>query len=121
MTNRNDDKKTSLLALLSESDGNVKDLEKAWLVSVITSPVSDNINDLWVEFWLQEGYAQSNFSDMAYEWLGDMGYTGAYPDRWAAYWANAGGITSSTYEVELGSIVTYEVELASTGEFVVNI
>ena len=121
MTNRTDDKKAALLILTGESDGQVNDLEKLWLESVITSPVSANINDLWVEFWLQEGYSQTNYSDMAFEWLGDLGYTGAYPDRWAQYWAAGGGIPSSTMEVELASIVTFEVELAATVDFSVKI
>ena len=121
MTNRSDDKKSALLTILSLSDGQVNDLEKAWLLTIITSPVSANINELWVEFWLQEGFTLSNFNDMAYEWLGTLGYTGAYPDRWAQYWAAGGGIPSSTMEVDLASTVTFEVDLATTVDFDVNI
>jgi len=91
MTHRSDDKKAALLSLLGETEGHVNDLEKAWLLTAVTSPASDDISDLWVELFVQEGITLGNRNSMASEWLTSLGYTGSYPAQWAAYWAAGGG------------------------------
>ena len=92
MTHRNDDKRNSLLTLLVLTDGDTNDLEKTWLLSAITVPVSAHVNDLWMELFTQEGATATEWNDAANEWLGGLLYTGALPDRWSAYWAAGGGI-----------------------------
>ena len=89
-THRNDDK-LSALETLTGSTGHIDDLENEWLLSEITTPVSVHVNDLWLELFIEKGVSATNINDAAYEWLGDLGYTGALADRWAAYWAAGGG------------------------------
>ena len=90
MTHRNDDK-LSALETLTVSTGHVDDLEKAWLLATITVPVSDQMNDLWMELFIQEGATATNWNNAADEWLAGLLYTGSLPDKWKAYWAAGGG------------------------------
>lgn len=97
MTHRNDDK-ASALATLTGSTGHVDDLETEWLLSAVTTPVSAQVNDLWMELFVQQGVSATDFNGAAYEFLGDLGYTGALPNRWAAYWKAGGGGVTPAYE-----------------------
>ena len=49
---------------------------------------AEQINDLWGLLFELLGYSGAA-SDMAYQWLGDTGHTGAIADRWLSYWSSA--------------------------------
>ena len=89
MTNRSDDKLATLQSLLAISGGNTNDLLQAWLVTQVS--LFGNLNDMWVQLFQANGATSSSFNNAAAEFLIGLGYTGAIPDMWAAYWLAGGG------------------------------
>ena len=89
MTHRNDDKKVALLTLTGETSGNIDDLEIQWLQSA--GATADDVNRAWHQVFLANGATSANWNAAAAEYLTGLGYTGALPDMWAAYWAAGGG------------------------------
>lgn len=89
MTHRTDDKHAQLLRLTGAASGQVNDLEQQWLLSVVVAPLGDQLNDLWLAFFIQTGATSGDFNTAAYEYLIIMGVpAGALPDMWAYAWAN---------------------------------
>jgi hypothetical protein len=92
MSNRTDDKRDALLALLVVTEGNTDDLEVTWLKTVVVATAGVQVNDLWRRLFVEQGATLDHTNDMAFEWLGGLGYTGALADRWDAYWTAGGGL-----------------------------
>jgi hypothetical protein len=75
-----DAKRDFYLQELSETEGNVVDLEKAWLLQEITTSISSNTTDLWKEYFIQEGHDQDNLRDQWMSFLRSEGYSGNFHD-----------------------------------------
>lgn len=90
MTHRNDSK-LSALETLTGNTGNIDDLEMEWLLTVSGSTVTDP-NSQWLATFLANGATSTNFNTAASEFLIGLGYTGALPDMWDAYWVAGGGV-----------------------------
>ena len=54
-----------------------------WVRSVLGK--DGNTNDLWIEYWISQGATSGSFNDMAYNWLGSLGYTQSLVDRWFSW------------------------------------
>lgn len=115
MSHVNDSKKSALLTLLSESDGNIVDLEKTWLLSVVVSPAGNHINDLWQQLFIENGATSSNWNNAAAEFLISLGYSGAISDMWSQYWAAGGDGVSLVFHALTFDPVTFEVLGVKTG------
>lgn len=89
MTHRNDDKYAELLTLTGETGGHIDDLEHAWLLSVVTTPAGEHINDLWMRYFIEQGITDAQYNDAIYAYLLSVGVPAAtVPDMWAYAWAN---------------------------------
>ena len=114
MSNLNDIKKAALETLTGNT-GSIDDLETEWLLSVVVAPNGEHINDLWKQYILEQGF------DDASSWLASLGYTtGGINNQWRDYWEALGPAELFDFQVELGSIVTYQVDTSSTFNFKVN-
>lgn len=80
MSNRTDDKRSVISAVGTELE---------YLQSL--GATANNVNDAWMEVFLANGATSPNFNDAAAEFLTGLGYSGALPDMFAAYWAAGGG------------------------------
>lgn len=92
----NDAKLEALRVYLGVTGGQVTQLEKDYLVLLGAS--GDSVNELWMDY-LENNSAfpqdPGQFNDMAYGWLGDLGYTGNMNERWKQYWQ---AIESTTFD-----------------------
>jgi hypothetical protein len=122
MTHRSDDKHARLLVLTGEVTGAIDDLERTWLEAEVVAPLGNQINDLWLAYFLENGATSGEFNDAAFEYLLAVGATSAaLPDMWAEAWRDgligSGAPLESGYEVELLALSNFDVDLASTVEF----
>jgi hypothetical protein len=44
-----------------------------------------NLNDMWMEYWDTLSVPGDAFNDRMFQWLGSIGYTGAYSDRYSKW------------------------------------
>ena len=44
-----------------------------------------NLNDMWMEYWDTLSVPEIAFNDRMVSWLGGLGYTGSYSDRYSAW------------------------------------
>jgi hypothetical protein len=85
------DLKLASLETLTGTTGHIDDLELAWLTTVVVTPAGNQVNDLWLRLFLENGATSGEFNTAAYEFLSGLGYTGALNDMWYSYWGDAGG------------------------------
>lgn len=91
----NDAKLEALRVYLGVLDGQVNQLEVEYLEALGAS--GDSISDLWMDYFennLEFPQDRGQFNDMAFGWLGDLGFTGSLSERWITYWQN---IEATTY------------------------
>lgn len=87
------DDKLSALEALTGLTGHVNDLERTWLLATVVAPAGEALDDLWLQLFLENGATTGDINTAAYEFLAAEGYTqGHISDRWAAYWADGGGL-----------------------------
>jgi len=81
--NWQDAKKASLLSFSQNSTA----AELLWLQSIIVAtPKATNLNDAWNQYLIEQGFTKPGTNDKQFAWLGSLGYTGSFMDRWQAYW-----------------------------------
>jgi len=66
--------------------GSLQDMERDWLLSVVTTPNGITINDLWYRYMVEQGETPTHLNDMFFSWLRGQGFTGALGDMWHEYW-----------------------------------
>lgn len=93
----NDCKYAALLSDLGVTDGQIDDLELAWLHSLIVSATkAQQINDAWMQYWDQLGIAAGQYNDRAYAFLKSQGAFGDHiTDLWFDYWCRVKGTIGS--------------------------
>lgn len=69
----------------------INDLARDWLLTQVVAPAGTHLNDLWLQFFKENGATSNNFNTAAFQFLGLLGFTGALNDRWHAYWLGGGG------------------------------
>jgi len=67
-------------------NGSLQDMERDWLLSVVTTPNGVTINDLWYRYMVEQGEAPTHLNDMFFTWLRGQGFTGSLNDMWLDYW-----------------------------------
>ena len=86
MATTNDEQLRSLKSLLSVTIGDLGTLTSTALATVITND-TDDLNDQWKVFLLEQGYQNKDINTAMYDYLGVKGYTGTLEDRLNAAWA----------------------------------
>ena len=98
------DLKLSALETLTGLTGNGSDLELAWLITQSSSGI-DQVNDLWLEFFLANGATSGHINDAAQEFMATLGFTNDLPQNWFDYWDGGGGGGADAVRDRSGALV----------------
>lgn len=78
---------------IADDWGNIEDVTQLWLAVQLGTPsmASEQLMDLWEEYFDLLGISEGNYNDRAFEWLTSLGYTGSLSDMMNRYWCSYTG------------------------------
>lgn len=92
-----DAKHAALLTLTASASGDIQDLERQHLLSVVAAPKGNSIQDLWVQYLVELGYT-GTLQDMLFDYLIDINCSGSLQDMLLQMWLAGGpALNAATY------------------------
>lgn len=74
--------------VLTGGEYDIIQMEQDYIISLDATVTRGQVQDMWHEYWDNLGtVVAGSFNDRAFDWLGDLLYTGSLEDRWYAYWS----------------------------------
>jgi len=79
------------------------DLEPLFVQALGVAITQAHTQDMWHEFWDEEGIASGQYNDRAYAWLATVGYLEPHiQDRWYSFWSDVGPILGAELVIDGG-------------------